>query len=558
MTTSILHPFPTILLGLIIGASSAQAVLGSDDPVPTTAPASPGAIVIRDQPGWPVVFELEAGASFTVRRGSDDGPIERAVRLVSVAESWEPDRWIEGNDRRETLRMAEVVVEVDGIRATLLARPYQMPVVVNGLRLYVEATRSWATGAEIERLAWRGGDVRLSAVAEGEPWGPEDLRFPIGEYRWRSATYNNTWLSLVPYNLLYYHRGEDLGGIPGRLPVVALTGGTVVVSPPPGGDGDSNYLAIEAPSGMRVLYAHMDIETFDPALVVGTEVEAGRVLGRTGMTWGGRKSQVRRPPPARRTPIRRHESEHLPVPGRGIPAGLRGPGARRRRRLLFRPAGSDDPAGWEPEPRPPGSGDRRIHLCLHDGREVHGPVAEVRYDRPGLYSETLVVRTADGDEDRDHAQVRIYDPERGRRMAFGWFYHAPVRGIRPGDEVTFENRLIRAGEDVRIDFGDGSEPEAIRDLARHAYRGPGALRGGPAGNRAGRGAGGGADGGGHRGAVVGPSGSRTGNQMTGPRRQFSTIREPTRFPHHPRLFVGLPSTSVPVSLRSASLQTHSA
>ncbi|WP_145271464.1 PKD domain-containing protein [Tautonia plasticadhaerens] len=436
-------------------------------------PASAGAIVIRDQPGWPVVFEMGLGDTYNLWWPSGDGPVERTVRLVSVAEHWETDLWIEDNDRRETLRMAEVVVEVDGVRATLLARPHQMPVVVNGLRLYVEATRTWATEARIEPLAWRGGDVRLSAVAEGEPWGPEDLRFPIGEYRWRSASYNNTWLSLVPYNLLYYHRGEELGAIPGRLPVVALTGGTVVVAPPPGGDGDSNYLAIEAPSGMRVLYAHMDIETIDPALVVGTEVEAGRVLGRTGMTRDGRKSQVRDHhlhvelqygrtnlstyPFLVEAYLRDYDDPSLAVAG-GYHFGLPGQTIRLDgSRSLARQGREIAEHTWR----------------LHDGREVHGPVAEVRYDRPGLYSETLVVRTADGAEDRDHAQVRIYDPGRGRRMAFGWFYHAPVRGIRPGDEVTFENRLVRAGEDVRIDFGDGSEPEAIRDLARHAYRGPG-------------------------------------------------------------------------------------
>jgi len=92
----------------------------------------------------------------------------------------------------------------------------------------------------------------------------------------------------VPYNRLNYHRGEDFGVIPGRLPVLAMQGGTVVESPLPGGDGGSNSLDLETAYGMRIRYAHMDIEAIDPALVVGAEVQAGRVdrfrlLGRIGL-----------------------------------------------------------------------------------------------------------------------------------------------------------------------------------------------------------------------------------------------------------------------------------
>jgi hypothetical protein len=35
----------------------------------------------------------------------------------------------------------------------------------------------------------------------------------------------------VPYNKLYYHRGEDYGAIPDRLDVVAPFEGTVIATP---------------------------------------------------------------------------------------------------------------------------------------------------------------------------------------------------------------------------------------------------------------------------------------------------------------------------------------
>jgi len=103
--------------------------------------------------------------------------------------------------------------------------------------------------------------VRFSAVAEGESWGPDTFQFPIKEYHWRSASYNNTWSSLVPYNKLYYHRGEDYGAIPDKLDIQAPITGTVIQSPLPNGDGKSNALIIQNRQGFTVRIAHMNTET---------------------------------------------------------------------------------------------------------------------------------------------------------------------------------------------------------------------------------------------------------------------------------------------------------
>lgn len=51
---------------------------------------------------------------------------------------------------------------------------------------------------------------------------------------------------------------------------------------------------------------------------------------------------------------------------------------------------------------------------LHDGTSVQKPVTELKYAAPGLYSEELIVRTKNGYETRDQAQVRVYDERRGR------------------------------------------------------------------------------------------------------------------------------------------------
>lgn len=109
---------------------------------------------------------------------------------------------------------------------------------------------------------------------------------------------------------------------------------------------------------------------------------------------------------------------------------------------------------------------------LHDGCEVDTPSLTVTYHRPGLYSEELSVTTTGGIEDRDYAQVRVYDPERGTDMAWGWVFANPVREIRPGTPVAFWNRLLQT-RCVTVDFGDNTPPVPIESETGHAYTQPG-------------------------------------------------------------------------------------
>jgi len=451
-----------------LAAGCAGASQAGKESQVTGAPADSG---VRPAPGgaWPDVFELNSGESRTVSRAG----VERTIRLLSVEESWQPDYWIGSNRDRKTLREARIALEVSGERVTLIARPYQMPVTVAGLRLYVEATRTWATQCDYDQALPVTGEVRLSATAAGETWGPTDMVFPIRNYRWRSGTYNNTWLALVPYNRLYYHRGEDFGAIPDRLEVAAPLSGEIAASPLPSGDGKSNSLAIRHASGAEVRLAHMNIETIDPHLTVGAHVEAGQAVGKTGCTWSGKRSQMSDPhlhvglqvagavvslyPAIVEAYLRAYGDAilavaggyHFAVPGDAVALDSSRSAARPGRKIAA--------FSWR----------------LHDGSAAAGPLARIRYDRPGLYSEELIVRTDDGAEDRDFAQVRIFDPARGNRIAYGWAYHSPVRGARPGDDVLFWNRLMGVTGPVKIDFGDGSPPQEIKAETRHAYARPG-------------------------------------------------------------------------------------
>ncbi len=428
--------------------------------------------IIMDVPGLPLVADLNIGESIPITRKTPAGTMKRELKLISIQHEWQPDYHIEQNPDHRTLLKAVVTVEVSGEKAELIHRPYQMPVSVNGLRLYVETTKTWATQVQIAEMDLRK-DARLSLCAEGESWGPEGMVFPIKDFRWRSSSYNNTWSALVPYNLLYYHRGEDFGAIPDRLEVMAALDGRIVTTPLPGGDEDSNIIRIQTARGFTLRYAHMNIGTIAKNLTAGAEVKRGQVIGKTGAAWNGKPSQHNDPhlhfdfhfhespisayPAMIEAYFNTFPDEVLAVAG-GYHFALPGePVELDASRSIARPGGKIRSVLW----------------ILHDQHQVDSAQAMVHIDQPGLYSEELIVKTEDGAEDRDFAQIRVFDPERGRKMAAGWCHYTPVRGIHSGTPVLFWNRLWNTTAPVMVNFGDGSAVQPIQDELVHTYGQPG-------------------------------------------------------------------------------------
>lgn len=427
-----------------------------------------------DPPLWPAYLDLKRGVERTVARPTPQGLLTRTLVLRAVEERYEPDYWIADNAAHQTLAEARVTLEVSGEPVVLLARPYQMPVTANGLRLYVEATRNWANLPQYTPLAPLEGEVRIACCAENESWGPPELRFPIEGFRWRGTSYSNTWASLVPYNRYYYHRGEDYGAINDHLPVVAMADAEVLRSPLPHGDGQSNRLDLTLPGGMAYYVGHMNTESLEAAAVTGARLAAGQRLGLTGCTWGGHRAQHLDPhvhfefyhpggdpisayPTLVEAYLRTYPDPVLPnaggyyfsVPGREVVLD----GSR----TVVRPG-------------------RRIVDCwwqLHHGGRQSGRQAPLTYAAPGLYSEAFHVRLEDGTEDCDFAQVRVYDPARGRDMAWGWVLAHPVRDVRPGMPVVFWNRLLNLKAPVKIDYGDGAPVAEMGAESQHAYAAPG-------------------------------------------------------------------------------------
>lgn len=424
--------------------------------------------MLLQEPGWPCVFELDRGQSIDLPSAGKS----IRVKLLEYRLIHEPDYFIARNASRKTVVSAEVKVEVDGQVAALRCRPFQMPEAVGGLRLYVEAVREWSASAGYASLHGIEREVRLSAVPAGQTWGNDQLVFPLCAYRWRSSTYQNTWNSLVPYNLLYYHRGEDFGAIPDKMGIVAPFDGKIVGTPLPKGDGKSNGLILEAPNGLQCRLAHMNIESVDPRLAVDVDVRAGERLAQTGCTWDGKRSQYNDP------------HLHCQLNWKGHPLGsfpfLMEAYFRTYDDALVALAGGHQFA--LPKESVVLDGSRSLARLgrkivswtwkLHDGRMVDGARTDVVFDQPGLYAEELIVKTEDGSEDRDAVHVRVYDTKRGGNMAVGWIHYWPSRDVFPDTPVLFCNATGNV-KNARIDFGDGSGMVSIAREIQHAYAKPG-------------------------------------------------------------------------------------
>ena len=212
----------------------------------------------------------------------------------------------------------------------------------------------------------------------------------------------------------------------------------------------------------------MNTEHLTAAAATGNQVTAGTVLGLTGSTRAGRKSQTR--DPQLHVGFNRGDMQIDPFPCfteayfRDYPDTLIPIAGGYAFTVPGRPIRLDATRSVAL----PGKQLTNFSWQLQDGQRIESSVAETVYDKPGLYSEMLTVTADDGSVDVDFLQVRVYDPTRGSNIARGWVHMYPGRGLTRGMTALFWNRLT-AVENVVIDFGDGSPAVAFGESAEHAY-----------------------------------------------------------------------------------------
>ncbi len=427
--------------------------------------------IIVNKPGLPFTFELNTGEFQVITRTYKGKSVKKVIKLKSFLPFYEPNYWF-SQPSPVSFHQFQVDIEIDGKPYKLYHRAYQSPQEVAGLKIYVECVKYLDETSLFDKMDNMKKQVRFSVCLAGEPWGPDNIEFPINDYLWRAAVYNNTWTSLVPFNQIYYHRGEDYGAIPNKLTVVSPISGTVIASPLPSGDGKSNSIIIEDERGLAWRLTHLDIESVKPQYPVGTKVKTGTEIAKTGMTWDGRKSQ--------------HADPHLHVDIRidGIKVGtfpyLMEAYQRKYKDPVVAIAGGYrfTVPGEEIELDATRSLTYKKSKVSYSWKLSNGKVANTAkttmiYSEPGLYAEELIVKNKNGSVDRDFLYVRVYDLSRKNNIAMGWAYYYPIRNIKTGDKILFWNRLNRTTSDVKINFGDNDNWSVINSETTYSYSKPG-------------------------------------------------------------------------------------
>jgi murein DD-endopeptidase MepM/ murein hydrolase activator NlpD len=431
--------------------------------------------VILNKPGYPYIFELNIGETHIFKKIDQFNEVQKKIKLISVKPFTEKNYWFKDLELDHNFYQFKVKLEVDGNIVNLFHRPYEMPLTTNGLRIYIENIKKFDESAIYGKCGNLEKDVRISLRLENESWGPENLVFPINDYLWHSAVYKNTWSSLVPFNQLYYHRGEDFGAIPGKLNVVSPCDGLITKSPLPNGDGGSNGICILNADGVEWRFAHMDIENINKKHSEGSFINTGEIIGKTGMTWNGKKSQTNDP----------HLHVHLSIDNKKLASFpiLMEMYLRKYSDPVIAIAGGyrfavvGDTLNLDAS-RSIGNNTKKIKEYkwkLSNKNIINKATAKITYTKPGIYSEELIVKTNDGFIDRDFLYVTVYDTIQSQNLNFpkGWAYYHPLRGIRSGSDVLFWNRMTNSEFNVKINFGDDKNWYIIEKESKHTYKKPG-------------------------------------------------------------------------------------
>jgi murein DD-endopeptidase MepM/ murein hydrolase activator NlpD len=409
-------------------------------------------------------LDLNVGDSEQVAMG--DGR-KVLVKLVSLKET--------RDTLRDAVRLAEVVVEIDGKPTTLVSANYRLPTTVGKVQVDCPVTKGYRQNA-------------TKGVAGENPWGlDKDARirlWPAGEPLLEAGTFlypakqrwfaSGTQMANEPVHVdggenplvknIYYHYGLDIGGAEGLVEVIAATDGIVVSAGKSLLKGYENthakprydvvYLLDER--GWYYRYSHL--HTIANLIKPGAKVKMGQLVGLLGKEGGsGGWSHL-----------------HFDISGKqpsgkwGIIEGyafLWESYQQQYRPKLLAVARPHHLAEVGEKVTLDGSRSRAkdgkivaYDWIFTDGAKATGVTLERTYAKPGVYSEILKITDGSGRIDYDFAVVNVL--AKGQAEKLPPSIHAvyyPTFGIKPGDPVTFMVRTFRTTDGTETwDFGDGS------------------------------------------------------------------------------------------------------
>ncbi len=433
------------------------------------------------------VVDLNAGEAAVVELS--DGSRAK-VRFVNLEEQLD--------SVTAAVRRAEVTVEVNGERATLVSGTYNLPREVGGAQIDCSVTQ----GYNVKGTARSWGlkkDARLRLWPKGSPWiRPGSFVYPAKQ-RWFAT---DTQMANDPVYVdggerpdkesIYYHSGLDIGGSEGLVEIVSAVDALVVSA---AGETLPEYKR-DTPVSPRYdvvyllddrgwFYRNSHLKTIDSEIKPGVRVKRGQRLGFLGKEggsggWTHLHFEVKSRQPSGEWGTQEGYAflwqAYLEEQKPAVIA------VARPHHLLWsgESVTLDASKSWAT------AGIAKYEWTFEDGSKATGARVKRSYDTPGRHSEILKVTDAKGNVAYDFAVVVVYDrghPERHVTSIHPNFY--PTTGIKVGDPVTFKVRSFITGQSREghetWDFGDGSPTVEVRSdgnavklapdgYAEHAHR----------------------------------------------------------------------------------------
>ncbi len=440
----------TLVLPLAVGRLC-QSVLRAEPPQPTLQP------LMR-------AIDLNVGEAHEVELC--DGK-KANVKLLDLQET--------RDDLRDAVRRAEVQVEVNGQKMSLISANYRLPVTVAGVQIDCAVTRGYLkNNSETVRGQDPWGlakDARLRLWPAGSPlMNPGTFRYPARQ-RWFAS---GTQMANEPVHVdggenalvkqIYYHYGLDIGGAEGLVEVISATDGLVVSSGKevlPGYDSTpvkARYDVVYVLDARGWYHHYSHLHTILADVKPGAGVRMGQRIGLLGKEGGsGGWSHLHYDIAGRQTSgkwgiiegyaflweayLREYKPKLLAV---ARPHHLAAAGQK----VVL-----DGSRSWSASGKI-----ASYEWKFTEGQTATGATVERSYAKPGVYSEILKVTDGAGHVDYDFAVVNILDREHPDHLPPSIHaVYSPTFAVKPGDPVTFLVRTFRTTDGKETwDFGDGS------------------------------------------------------------------------------------------------------
>ena len=374
------------------------------------------------------------------------------------------------------VRSAGATLSINGQQVTVATGTYTLPITVGQVKLDCPVTRDYYPGSQQDD--WHlVGDARIRLWPAGSPYiQPGTFTYPVKQRIFASDTQMSNEPAFVngkeyPRPTIYYHEGLDFGGAEGTDEVVAAADGLILSANTQRIDGYEDYhtflkagvIYMLDDRGWLLSYNHL--YSVDSAVKPGVRVKQGQTLGRMGKEGlSGGYTHLHFKIRSRTTSGEWATEEAYPFIWEAYHRQYNPSVIAIARPHHLAKVGEtvtlDGNKSWNAA---------SFEWSLSMGMRALGPVQQIRYERPGTYSEILKVTDAQGQVDYDFAVVQVVNPELDSARVMPPTIHAayhPTQNIRANDAITFMVRSFNVdgyGKET-WDFGDGSPAVTVQSL----------------------------------------------------------------------------------------------